>query len=504
MESDDEGDVFRRGESLYYDAEESLPASTTPAIFSSSRQSSIESGTWHDARSSFELSSPIARTPGYRQSTDNFQDAFSTFDTTPPALFNHSVDLHKHFNIGFNKDENGTNGLHIIVLVPGLYGRSSDLRFVSELFDELSIKRDGVLKIETFRPNSNNFPRSYDGIKTCGNRLFEELVSYLRQREKEGVTIKLVSFIAMSIGGLFVRWCVGRMLETGIIGKENSSYKLDSYVSVATPHAGIRRNNSDWLGSVTNFLLDRIADSIGGLTARQSALLDKPFLLARMASPSSLSYQGMAKFRNIYTYANISGDRVVSYVSAAVARVNPYKSLKSIPSPMKSFPGIVRDEDEQLDQDVPLSDFNLNPLALQGSIMRSLEMLPWTRIDVSLPGVFFDTHAEIQGGIRVFCNIYVLFVLFKIKKKKLDFKDAVKKYRIRLDMIPKEYFECERDLLSMSVHQKHSSNEFSLLHSDQSQFLEGLRQGLLSVNKKQCRHSTFQNLIYQQKRRKPL
>lgn len=186
----------------------------------------------------------------------------------------------------------------------------------------------------------NSFLNTLGGIDHAGRRLASEI-----ERIVEKVpSLKRISFLAHSLGGLFARYAVA-MLYTSkdditedmstledfeSRGEEHPVLRLRrepkiagleavNYITLASPHLGVRGKKQlpFLLGvQVLEKLAAPIAPFVVGRTGRQLFLTDgkasDPPLLLRMASDCSegLFISALRAFKSRVVYANVSYDRI--------------------------------------------------------------------------------------------------------------------------------------------------------------------------------------------------
>lgn len=74
--------------------------------------------------------------------------------------------------------------------------------------------------------------QTYEGIDTCGDRLVEEVEALVAQNP----TLRYISLLGHSMGGLLVRYAAGHLYEprTGLM----AGLRPVHFISMATPHLG--------------------------------------------------------------------------------------------------------------------------------------------------------------------------------------------------------------------------------------------------------------------------
>eukprot|EP00762_Andalucia_godoyi_P003263 ANDGO_06613.mRNA.1 hypothetical protein H696_03479 len=122
----------------------------------------------------------------------------------------------------------GSGPKHLVVVCHGQFGFPSH---VSELSEEL---RRSVHEVDpecalVHNSTVNRFLKTYDGIVSCGNRLFKEVLSVVDSNP----SVISISFVGYSAGGLFSRYCIGRLFAEGWLGPGKRLVGM-TYVSMAT------------------------------------------------------------------------------------------------------------------------------------------------------------------------------------------------------------------------------------------------------------------------------
>jgi predicted esterase len=90
------------------------------------------------------------------------------------------------------------------------------------------------LHILVAKRNTGSF--TYDGIELGGERVAREIEEHVEELNKEGHTIKKLSVIGYSLGGLIARYAIGLLYNQGVFER------IEPYVSV--PRVRAERGNS--------------------------------------------------------------------------------------------------------------------------------------------------------------------------------------------------------------------------------------------------------------------
>jgi hypothetical protein len=186
----------------------------------------------------------------------------------------------------------------------------------------------------------NTFFYTFQGVDICGLRLKHNLKQFLQNwKNDHQEEIKSISFIGYSAGGLFNRYCVGLLFQENFF----KTIQPTHFITIATPHLGIRNNSRISSGRLMNILGDIIVTLYAGRTGQQLALVDgtkgENQLLLEMSLPDSVFYKGLALFSHIYIYSNGRADNTVPFCTSSLSQRNGYKTsttMKSSLSPIDS------------------------------------------------------------------------------------------------------------------------------------------------------------------------
>ncbi|KAG0340817.1 hypothetical protein BG000_010997 [Podila horticola] len=270
-------------------------------------------------------------------------------------------------------------GIHLVILHHGLWGHAGHVKFIANEFK----KRLGD-RLVIYRAQANESELTYDGVDLCGQRLVKEVHEVIKVIESGGDTEELrgkknkkkntkaskkgskddqnssdlastvnsstnsstrdlpgtqednsatrskkvtqFSYLGYSLGGLIGRFAMGMLAEEGFFDEVEPVY----FVTMATPHLGIRQPPlSNW-SKIFNFLSSRMLSRTG----EQLQLIDdyvdgRPILLV-MSEPSSIFVQALARFKRRAIYCNIRNDRSVPFWTASFSDADPFSELDSM------------------------------------------------------------------------------------------------------------------------------------------------------------------------------
>ncbi|XP_068664249.1 putative lipase C4A8.10 isoform X2 [Aristolochia californica] len=199
-----------------------------------------------------------------------------------------------------------------------------------------------------YASSSNTYTKTFGGIDGAGRRLADEVMQVV-QRTK---SLKKISFLAHSLGGLFARYAIAVLyspcalvsvqpddlysrevacrgtLDTSTVGKI-AGLEPANFITLATPHLGVRgKNQLPFLLGVP--FLEKLAPPIApffiGQTGRQLFLTEgkssRPPLLLRMVSDceDGKFISALEAFKCRTVYANVSYDHMVGWRTSSIRR----------------------------------------------------------------------------------------------------------------------------------------------------------------------------------------
>uniref|UniRef100_K3XY06 DUF676 domain-containing protein n=1 Tax=Setaria italica TaxID=4555 RepID=K3XY06_SETIT len=195
---------------------------------------------------------------------------------------------------------------HLLVLVHGIMASPKDWTY-----GEAVLKRRLGDNFFIYASSSNTYTKTFDGIDIAGRRLADEVLDVVKKMS----SLRKISFLAHSLGGLFARYAIAILysLETENAGQRSAQIvptargsaksrctsglgavaglEPINFITLATPHLGVRgRNQLPFLQglSILEKLAAPLAPLIVGRSGAQLFLTDgdpsKPPLLLQMAS----------------------------------------------------------------------------------------------------------------------------------------------------------------------------------------------------------------------------
>ncbi|GAB2298596.1 hypothetical protein Dimus_032662 [Dionaea muscipula] len=245
---------------------------------------------------------------------------------------------------------------HLLVLVHGIFASSSDWTYF-----EAELKRRLGRSFFIYASSSNAYTKTFDGIDGAGRRLAEEVSQVVQKTE----SLKKISFLSHSLGGLFARHAITVLYSARNLNnyEPNDSPKTDcftgngtiaglepiNFITLATPHLGVRgRNQLPFLFGVT--FLEKIAAPLAplfaGRTGSQLFLTDgkanRPPLLLRMTCDcdDGKFISALGSFRSRILYANVSFDRILCNIFSDLCGAFFHHSLdRKFPQPCPDMVG---------------------------------------------------------------------------------------------------------------------------------------------------------------------
>ncbi|KAG7392021.1 hypothetical protein PHYPSEUDO_002730 [Phytophthora pseudosyringae] len=166
---------------------------------------------------------------------------------------------------------------HLVVLQHGLLGSKHDFARFVEIFRS-QFQADELL-LHSGESNATSFFQTYDGVDQGGERLANEIEQLAAKMPK----LQKLSMIGHSLGGLYNRYCIGLLLRRGFFDKVEPM----NFVTLATPHLGIRRPRRGATNVVFNALMPKIFSRTGAQLTLTDAASEETQALSKV-SPSYL------------------------------------------------------------------------------------------------------------------------------------------------------------------------------------------------------------------------
>ncbi|KAG9070113.1 hypothetical protein KI688_009444 [Linnemannia hyalina] len=151
--------------------------------------------------------------------------------------------------------------------------------------------------------------------------------------ENKSRKVTQFSFLGYSLGGLIGRFAMGLLdMERFFDPIEQGGRGIEPvyFVTMATPHLGIRKPPQTNFSKVFNYLSSRMLSRTG----EQLQLIDdyangKPILLA-MSEPESIFIHALNRFKRRAIYCNVRNDRSVPFWTASFSDADPFIELESL------------------------------------------------------------------------------------------------------------------------------------------------------------------------------
>ncbi|KAL2621442.1 hypothetical protein R1flu_001647 [Riccia fluitans] len=318
---------------------------------------------------------------------------------------------------------------HLLVLVHGILASPSDWKYV-----EAELKPQLGSRYLLFASAVNSYLNTFNGIDTAGKKLAEE-VGFVVKRTP---SLKKISFLGHSLGGLFARYAIAVLYKSpsgSVSDTENQSLvqELESrigendhqvsnqkhtiaglepidFITLATPHLGVRgRQQLPFLLGLP--VLEKLAAPLApffvGNTGRQLFLTDgkasDPPLLLRMATDCEEGpfISALRAFQLRILYANVSYDHMVGWRTASIRRESelskpPRKSLQGYKHVVNvlDYPAVVSSNPQfeegtaKAKEAVQSSPASTKRAAayheiLEEEMIKGLQQVSWRKVDVS-------------------------------------------------------------------------------------------------------------------------
>ncbi|WVZ25704.1 hypothetical protein V8G54_004248 [Vigna mungo] len=320
---------------------------------------------------------------------------------------------------------------HLLVLVHGILARY--MVSVQKLSRRLYAVLLNVAQLLV--SSSNTYTKTFTGIDGAGKRLADEVSSELQkfievlQVVKKTRSLKRISFLSHSLGGLFARYAIAVLYspdtysrdQPGDLANNMTEYLQETnfskggliaglepinFITLATPHLGVRgKKQLPFLLGVP--ILEKLAAPIApffvGQTGSQLFLTDgkpdKPPLLLRMASDcdDGKFLSALGTFRCRIIYANVSYDRILSPPRQSLdgyKHVVDVEYCPPVPSDGPKFsPKAVQAKEAAQNAPNTQSTVEYHEI-VEEEMIRGLQLLGWKKVDVSFHSAFWPFFAH--------------------------------------------------------------------------------------------------------------
>ncbi|CAA0836682.1 alpha/beta-Hydrolases superfamily protein [Striga hermonthica] len=313
-----------------------------------------------------------------------------------------------------SKDSDAFTADHLVVMVHGILGSALDWKFGAEKFVQ---RHPDKVYVHCSERNASKL--TLDGVDVMGERLAEEVLEVIKRKP----SLKKISFIAHSVGGLVARYAIGKLYrpsnkETGQEGSPNvctdeskgtiANLEPINFITVATPHLGSRGNKQvPFLFGVTAF--EKVAGCvihwIFRRTGRHLFLTDedegKPPLLKRMVEDNEecCFMSALRSFQRRVAYSNVDHDHIVGWRTSSIRRIGELPKWEDCVD--EKYPHIVYEERcKAYDKDQLEESTVVDNVAdeLEEELVNGLSRISWEKVDVSFHSsrLKFAAHSVIQ------------------------------------------------------------------------------------------------------------
>ncbi|KAB2053714.1 hypothetical protein ERO13_A12G196600v2 [Gossypium hirsutum] len=313
------------------------------------------------------------------------------------------------------KGSDSSSADHLVIMVHGILGSSSDWKFGAEQF----VKRLPD-KVFVHCSERNMSKLTLDGVDVMGERLAKEVLEVIQEKPN----LCKISFVAHSVGGLVARYAIGRLYrppkeevkedKSGDGCKEEQRGTIGgleamNFITVASPHLGSRGNKQvPFLFGVTAFekAASCVIHWIFRRTGRHLFLTDddegKPPLLRRMLDDYDEFYfmSALRTFKRRVLYSNVAYDHIVGWRTSSIRRDGELPKWEETLN--ETYPHIVYEEhckacDADQHETISIEDDGSSD-KLEEELVRGLSRVSWEKIDVSFQSSRqrFAAHSVIQ------------------------------------------------------------------------------------------------------------
>ncbi|KAF9081042.1 hypothetical protein BGX23_001376 [Mortierella sp. AD031] len=232
------------------------------------------------------------------------------------------------------------------------------------------------------------------------------------------------SFLGYSLGGLIGRFAMGLLdMEKFFDPVDQGGQGIEPvyFVTMATPHLGIRKPPHSNFSKVFNYLSSRMLSRTG----EQLQLIDdyvngKPVLLA-MSEPESVFVQSLKRFKRRAVYCNVRNDRSVPFWTASFSDADPFAELESLQIQYSSGYSSVIESYEPRDLEM-LAQLQDERAAAQKEIPLSekISNINWTRYGL-------------YALVPVLAPLWIVFASTTISYQGIDSRRRTKDYLLAAD-----------------------------------------------------------------------
>ena len=204
-----------------------------------------------------------------------------------------------------------------------LWGNPKHMAYVASALREKH--SEDKLHILSAKTNSDSF--TYDGIDLGGERVAQEIESYIDDLEENGSHIMKLSVVGYSLGGLVARYAIGLLYSKGLF----DTIQPVNFTTFATPHLGVRTPSLGVHNHLWNLLGSRTLSMSGHQLFTIDSFRDtnRP-ILSVLADPDSIFLIALSRFKHRVLYANIVNDRSAPYYTTCISIFDQFTNLAAI------------------------------------------------------------------------------------------------------------------------------------------------------------------------------
>ncbi|KAG8385443.1 hypothetical protein BUALT_Bualt03G0045800 [Buddleja alternifolia] len=328
---------------------------------------------------------------------------------------------------------------HLLILVHGIMGSPADWTYF-----EAELKRRLGKKFLIHASSCNMYTKTFTGIDGAGKRLADEVMEVVQRTE----SLRKISFLAHSLGGLFARYAVAILYTPNVSSDQSddiaapiaanfkspcsskkgliAGLEAINFITLATPHLGVRGNKQlpFLLGvSFLEKLAAPMAPIFAGRSGSQLFLTDgeasKPPLLLRMASDceDGKFISALSTFRYRVLYANVSYDHMVGWRTSSIRRekelVKPpsqsldgYEHIVNVEycppnlAERPEFPPEAAEAKEAAQNEPSTQNTAEYHEIMEEEMVHGLQRLGWTKVDVNFQSATWAFFAHNNINVK--------------------------------------------------------------------------------------------------------
>ncbi|KAF9353238.1 hypothetical protein BGX34_011718 [Mortierella sp. NVP85] len=182
-------------------------------------------------------------------------------------------------------------------------------------------------------PNSSRFSSRNNSDQDVHSTLLQDSNNNDDGSNKPKKRVTQFSFLGYSLGGLIGRFVVGLLDQEGFfnsVDQGGRGIEPMYFVTMATPHLGIRKPSDSTWSKTFNFLSSRMLSRTGEqLQFVDDYVQGKPLLLV-MSEPEGVFAKALARFKRRALYCNIRNDRSVPFWTASFSDADPFSELETM------------------------------------------------------------------------------------------------------------------------------------------------------------------------------